>query len=164
MENHRARRRSEQHPRAFGNEPGQGGKALDPDVELVVDLTAEEREVILDALVQWGGPARTELVIAMGFVDLEDFRTHCQRLMLLVRDGRPVRPWDWKRVLVSTEICFVSDYFGAGWDWETVTGLDDQSTLLATREIQDKVIGIAKGHASAVPRCSAEVEAGEGSV
>jgi hypothetical protein len=118
VENRRAQRRSEQHLIGSRVDDDQPSKSLDPDVEIAIDLAKDERDVILSGLMEWGGSARPteELVIAMGFASLEDFDVQCARLMVLVRDGRPLRPWDWRRVLISTEVCFISDLFGAGWD------------------------------------------------
>lgn len=46
-------------------------------------------------------------------------------------------------MLISTEICFASDYYGAGWEWEALTGLDNYASLRTLRDLQEKLIRIA---------------------
>ena len=98
--------------------------AGDLSVALAVELTEAERAMILAALGEWSGGARMshDLAIAIGFAGLDDFDDQLDRLIDAVCDAQPLIVLDWKRVPLATEICFVSDYFGAGWDWETLTG------------------------------------------
>ena len=117
----------------------------DPDAVLEIELTADERAMILAALIEWDASAHPtpELAVAMGFTDLEDLGVQGERLIDAVQHGRPLIAFDWKRVLICTEIAFGSDYFGAGAEWETVTGEEDWISLRVLRGLQDKLIGIA---------------------
>ena len=109
-----------------------------------LELTPDERGLLISGLVEWDGSARpTEpLVQAMGFADLEDFATQRVRLARALRDQQPLTPADWQRVLIATEIAFASEYFGVGTDWEACTGYDDEDSLGVLREIQGKIIAI----------------------
>jgi len=126
-------------------EPSVDGSG-DPSVAVAVELTEAERAMILAALGEWSGEARVshDLAIAIGFAGVDEVDEQLDRLIDAVCDAQPLIALDWKRVLLATEICFGSDYFGAGWDWETLTGLDDYASLLALRDIQDKLIAIAR--------------------
>ena len=117
----------------------------DPDAVLDVELTEAERHLILTGLSEWGGAAAPtdELAIAMGFADVEDLMTESKRLIDAVVHLQALTPDDWKRLLITTEIAFASDYFGVGCEWETVGGDGDWASLLALRGLQDKLIGIA---------------------
>ena len=88
------------------------------------DLSADEREFLREGLSQWGGPAgcTEELAVAMGFESARDLLSETKRLVVAVSTGTPMSGRDWARTLVSTEIDFASDVFGAGVEWETVTG------------------------------------------
>jgi hypothetical protein len=46
---------------------------------------------------------------------------------------------DWVRVVLATEIVFISDVIGSGHDWRHTTGLQDDETLRLLRSIQRKV-------------------------
>lgn len=117
---------------------------IDPDAPLHIELTDDERDMILAALAEWGGAARPTHVLAraVGFSDLEAFDAGRDRLRDALQDAQPLAPVDWKRLLISTEICYASDYYGAGWEWEVVTGLDTYASLRTLRDLQDKLIGI----------------------
>ena len=117
----------------------------DPDAVLEVELTADERAMILAGLIEWGASAHPtpELAVAMGFIGLDDLGVQGERLIDAVQHGRPLIAFDWKRVLICTEIAFGSDYFGAGAEWETVTGEEDWTSLRVLRGLQDKLTGIA---------------------
>ena len=106
-----------------------------------VGLVAAERDLLVTGLREWGGPARCtpELAVGMGFKDLEDFETSLDRLAnCLIRD-EPLLREDWTRVVLATEIAFVSDILGAGCDWETTTGFSDELSISLLRQIQRKV-------------------------
>lgn len=111
-----------------------------------VDLTSDERSLITSALAQWGGPAQPtqELLVAMGFQDEEDFASWRNRVLHTLLNEQALSPFDWRRVLITTEIGYASDYFGIGWEWETCTGIDDEAAIQVLRDIQLKLIGIAK--------------------
>jgi hypothetical protein len=146
MENRRARRRSEQHMRDDRIAVERRRLARDPDAKIRVELTEAERSFIATALAEWGGVANPteELAVLMGFAGSEELYEQSGRLIPAIMAGEPLTARDWKRVLLSTEISFGSDYFGVGWEWETVSdGQDDQAGVLTLREIQDKLIWIA---------------------
>ncbi|KQO64285.1 hypothetical protein [Curtobacterium sp. Leaf261] len=120
------------------------------DSDLVhVELTNSERRVLLQGLFQWGGPAslKDPLAIAMGFASKADFFAVAKELQARLEQEAPLRRIDWKRVLLATEIVFMSDVVGAGYEWETVTGLGDDETLRTLRSLQVRLL-----KAYAVPR------------
>ena len=123
------------------------------DSDLVhVELTDFERRVLQQGLFQWGGPAALKdlMAMAMGFASKDDFFAVARGLATRLEQKAPLRRIDWERVLLATEIVFVSDVVGAGYEWETVTGLDDDETLRTLRSLQVRLI-----NAYAVPRWSA---------
>jgi hypothetical protein len=97
-----------------------------------------------DGLEQWGGPARPEPESASmaDFDDVEEMRAATTRLhqSLVARDALSRR--DWWRILVLTELIFGSDTFGAGVEWETVTGRDEIADLALLREVQRKLVRV----------------------
>ena len=107
------------------------------------DLTSDERSLLRTALLQWGGPARPtdNLAVALGFKDVADFRSERHRLADLLASGGELSSFDATRVLAAAEVVFASDVFGAGVDWETVTGMSDAETIKALRGIQRKLVG-----------------------
>lgn len=119
---------------------------MDLTAPVDVALTDSERSMILQALAQWAGPTMMshDLAVTIGFADLDDFDDQLDRLTDAVRDRQALIPLDWKRLLLTTEICFASDYFGAGAEWETLTGLDDHTSLHTLRSIQHKLIQTAR--------------------
>ncbi|RKE17079.1 hypothetical protein [Streptomyces sp. TLI_171] len=104
-------------------------------------LEPPEIALLRRALGEWIGPARCsdELAFAMGFTDAEDLRTRRQQLDSALADDLPLSSADWARVLVASEIVFVSDLFGSGYEWRTTTGLDDETTIRTLRSIQRKL-------------------------
>lgn len=120
-------------------------RQADSDI-VTVDLTANERELLAQGLLQWGGPAATTdaLAVAMGFADVRDLCTESQRIGGAIRRGTPVMASDLRRPLVATEIAFSSDVFGAGVEWETVTGLTDQATISLLRTLQRKLVAVGR--------------------
>lgn len=97
--------------------------------------------MLIGGLRQWGGPAQgTEpMAIAMGWGGVADLHHQRRRLCDALAEGRPLTIWDWTRVLLTTEIVFVSDIVGAGTEWQAVTGLDDDRTLEVLRDLQVKL-------------------------
>jgi hypothetical protein len=112
---------------------------------VTADLTAEERALLVQGLFQWGGPAAPTdaLAVAMGFADVRDLLTEATRIAGAIEQGTAVTASDLRRALVETEIVFSSDVFGAGAEWETVTGLTDQTTISLLRSLQRKLIALA---------------------
>jgi hypothetical protein len=118
---------------------------VNSDEPINVDLTPAEQDLLVQGLVQWGGPASPTdaLARAIGFQGSADL---CQGEGRSLRDalrlGTPLTPRDWRRTLLATEIVFASDVVGAGTDWPITTGLSDQETITALRTTQKKI-----GHA-----------------
>jgi hypothetical protein len=115
---------------------------------LTVELTEQERYVLVRGLAEWGGPAHStdSLAVAMGFGSAEDLLTEGRRLRDFIRSGQPLSRRDWRRTLAATEIAFASDVFGSGWDWSITTGLSDEETIRLLRSLQRKIARSAKIH------------------
>ncbi|MFD7442908.1 hypothetical protein [Streptomyces sp. NPDC059909] len=106
------------------------------------ELLAEDEIALLRrALLEWGGPARCsdQLAVGMGFASMQDLLDQCRRLRAALADDVALAPVDWARTLLATEIVFVSDLAGTGFEWRTTTGLDDERTIRTLRSIQRKL-------------------------
>jgi hypothetical protein len=114
------------------------------DDVVTVDLPDEQRELMIRALLEWGGPSRpTDLIArAMGFASAEALHLEGARLRAALREGKPMSKRDWARALVATEIVFASSYYGAGCDWAIVTGWSDDRTLSMLRSLQRTLGGL----------------------
>jgi hypothetical protein len=122
-------------------------RVIDPDEPLrPVDLglSRDELSFITDGLGQWGGPAQPQSQSAAiaGFEDVDDMGRATERLRRSLRTGEPLTRRDWRRVVVLTELIFGSDTFGAGVEWETVTGRDEIADLALLREVQRKLVAV----------------------
>lgn len=108
-----------------------------------IQLTEDERELLVAGVGQWGGPARptNELAVALGFADVSDFYAETRRLAQALGERTDLSSGDAVRALVATEIVFASDVLGAGVEWETVTGLSDEETISILRRLQRKLVG-----------------------
>ncbi len=108
---------------------------------LDVPLDDDERKVLRSGLLEWGGPARCThaMALAMGFAGVDDLFSESDRLRALLRDRSPMSQRDWVRVLLATEIVFISDVIGSGHDWSITTGFRDDETLRLLRSLQRKV-------------------------
>lgn len=120
----------------------------DPDALLrPVDLglTQDERRFIIDGLAQWGGPARArhEPAVLAGFTNAEEMDSGTERFQRALESEEPLSREDWRRVVVLTEVIFGSDTFGAGVEWETVTGRDEVTDLRLLREVQRKLVAVS---------------------
>jgi hypothetical protein len=60
---------------------------------------------------------------------------------VLHSDGHLARR-EWRSTLVAAELVFGSDTYGAGVEWEIVTGADDAESLNVLRELQRKLVGV----------------------
>jgi hypothetical protein len=111
-----------------------------------VDLSAAERDLLAQGLDHWGGPARATDALArvMGFENVEDLYREGDRVARELRRGGNLSGADLARALIATEFVFASDYYGAGWDWENVSGLSDEETIKRLREVQGKLVGVAR--------------------
>jgi hypothetical protein len=91
--------------------------------ELVtVDLTDDERELMVLALNEYFGAAKngwSPLVLILGLSIRDEFRALVRRLMGAIEGGAPLSDLDWARALLLAEICWASDLLGAGIDFAT---------------------------------------------
>lgn len=113
------------------------------------DLLAEDEiDFLRRALLEWGGPARCsdELAVGMGFSGLQDLLSQCRRLRAALLEGTPLAPADWARIMLATEIVFVSDLAGTGFEWSTVTGISDETAIRTLRRIQRKLGKIVRSY------------------
>ncbi|UJP11521.1 hypothetical protein L2X99_08545 [Microbacterium sp. KUDC0406] len=101
-------------------------------------LNREQRDFLALGLGQWGGPARINDLVArvIGYDDAGAFCADHDRLRGALRSEEPLDARDTLRALIAVELVFVDDLFGAGVDWETVTGLSDAETAAMLRAIQ----------------------------
>ncbi len=106
-----------------------------------VDLSAEQRLVLRQGVLMWGGPASMtdEIARAIWFSDRDDFYAQRDRLLAAIEEEAPLTPRDWHRVLAATEFGFISWVLGAGGDWQIVSGIDDHDVLTQIRSIQQKL-------------------------
>ena len=134
---------------------------VDPDETLRpvdVGLTEAERDFVTRGLCEWGGPARAaqESAILAGFADAEEMYAGTQRLRRALERQEPLSRRDWRRAAILTELIFASDFYGAGVEWEIVTGRDEVADLRLLRELQRKLIGVCPPpHDAAPPRAVA---------
>lgn len=118
---------------------------LEPDEVVNVPLAEEERELLAEALHQWGGPTRPTDAVArvIGFNDVETMHSEGRRIRQLLREGGSLTKLDWQRALVALEIVWASNFYGAANDWEGVTvGWPDERTLPTLRSIQRQLAGL----------------------
>lgn len=111
-----------------------------------VELSADERALLAEGLGHWGGPADAtdDLARVMGFADVESLYRDGARIAADLRGGAAMSAADWARALIATEFVFASDYYGAGCEWPTVSGLGDEETIKRLRGVQRKLIGVAR--------------------
>ncbi|MDA0184819.1 hypothetical protein OJ997_31240 [Solirubrobacter phytolaccae] len=112
---------------------------------LEVDLTDEERTLLVSGLNEWGGSARPTPDVAklMGFGGVEALLREGGVIARKVKAREPLSAADWRRALFATEIVFVSDLVGSGVDWATTTGLTDEQSIRLLRDVQRKLVGLA---------------------
>jgi hypothetical protein len=119
-------------------------------------LSDEERALLRAGLGQWGGPTycTEELAVAMGFASVDHLYRQAERIAAGIKAGDPQSRTDWTRALIATEFVFVSNVFGAGWDWSTVTGFTDAGSLRILRQLQVKLVtaGVVGTVFGTVPR------------
>lgn len=110
-------------------------------------LTQGEIAFLSRALAEWGGPAHANdaLARAMGFVDAASMRPRQRELDRALLADSPLVSADWARILVSSEVVFVSDLYGSGTEWRTTTGWDDKDTIQLLRGIQRKLGPVLRG-------------------
>lgn len=107
-------------------------------------LTGKEVELLREALMEWSGPARCtdEFAVAMGFSGAVDLPGDCRRIRSALLAGDALESIDWAKALLATEIAFVSDVIGSGYEWSTTTGWSDELTIKVLRAVQRKLVRI----------------------
>jgi hypothetical protein len=115
-----------------------------PEERVSVDLPDDQRELVIRALIEWGGPTRPtdRIARAMGFADREAIHREGDRLRAALTTREPMTKRDWARALVATEVVFASAYYGAAGDWEAVTGWSDGESLVVLRALQRTLAGL----------------------
>ncbi len=118
------------------------GEAL-PGV--AVDLTPEERRLLIAGIGDWGGPTSCTDSVAqlMGFADVEGLYRDGRGLRERLKFEEPLTARDWGRALLATELCFASS-FGSTIDWEITTGIRDAEAIALLRSLQHKLGGMVK--------------------
>ena len=107
-----------------------------------VELNSQEIQLLQAGLAEWGGPAHmtADLAVALGFQGVDDFHAEARRISATIGRSLPMRPADWKRALLATEIAFASDVFGSGVEWSTTVGISDETTIRLLRQLQRKLV------------------------
>ncbi len=82
--------------------------AGDAQPEVAVDLTPEERRLLIAGIGDWGGPTRCSDALAqlMGFSDVEGLYRDGRGLRERLSFEEPLTARDWGRSLLATELCF----------------------------------------------------------
>jgi hypothetical protein len=113
---------------------------------VAIQLSGDERALLVCGLGEWGGPTRPTdaLARAMGSEDVAGLLADTKRVAVQLEAGEPLSAADWARALIATEIAFASDYYGSGWDWSSTTGLGDEETIRQLRQVQRKLISVAR--------------------
>jgi len=106
-----------------------------------IDLSPEERDLLRQGLLEWGGPARCseEMAIAIGFRSVAELLEESVKIADILLTATSMRELDWRRVLLATEIVFVSNVVGSGIDWVNTTGMSDEETIAILRSVQRKI-------------------------
>jgi len=119
------------------------GRHLRPGDMLAVSLSDQEALVLRCGLGEWSGPGSCteEMAQALGFSGTDELWNEGERLMDLLQEGAAMRRVDWLRVVLSTEVVFMSAMMGSGLDWCITTGLSDFETMVLLRGIQAKLVG-----------------------
>lgn len=77
---------------------------------------------------------------AMGFRNVSDLFEQGKRIADGIAAGEPESRADWPRAFLATEIVFISNVVGSGWDWAITAGFADGSTLKTLRTLQRKIV------------------------
>jgi hypothetical protein len=114
----------------------------EPPVKTVsLELTEDERRMLVYGLRDWGGPAHgtDSLAVAVGFASLDHLQEDGGRIADAIAAGRALPVRDWTRAMVATEIVFVSDVLGTGSEWTVINGGTDAYWIDVLRSLQRKV-------------------------
>lgn len=122
-------------------------RAVDPEEMLRpvdVGLSREELKFLIDGLAEWGGvaSARTESASLAGYDSAATMDRGAKAIHRTLAAQDRLSRRDWQRAVVLTELMFGSDTFGAGVEWETVTGRDEMADLRLLREVQRKLVAV----------------------
>ena len=112
--------------------------------ELVhIDLTDDERVLLVQGLNEYGGPGRGAPLLTplVGLSTAGEFDQLRYRLMTAIEHGGALSDLDWARALVLTEISWASDLLGSGIDFST--SMRDEKAIVVLRGLQRK---ISSGH------------------
>ncbi len=115
----------------------------DPDEEFNIELTADEAEMLAQGPYTWDGPGypTDNLARAMGFRNVADLHSIGFEIGDRIRAREILTRRDWTRAIMALEISFGSDA-GAGWEWQTVTGFEDEYSIKVVRGLQAKLVGV----------------------
>lgn len=110
-------------------------------VPLAIDLTDDQRTLLVYGLLDWNGPAEptTSIAIALGFDDVDHLRSTGETIARAITDGQPLSERDWTRALAAAEVIFTSDLLGTGDEWTAIHGGTDAQWLTALRQLQAKL-------------------------
>jgi hypothetical protein len=110
------------------------------EAELVaINLTNEERELIVLALNEYGGTAQHTyrlLCPVLGQSNLDEWAHLVNRLKEAVRNKKPLSDLDWARTMFLTDICFGSTLVGSGLRFGRAA---DEYWFEILRSLQEKV-------------------------
>lgn len=111
-------------------------------------LAEVEIGLLQRALLEWGGPARCgdEMAVALGFSGFTDLLGRSDELRALMAEDAPIPGADWARILLASEIVFISDLSGSGVDWSVTTGLTDEATVVMFRSVQRKLAPVVRAY------------------
>lgn len=114
-----------------------------PDNEVVTPELAEAEVIFLRCAIGeiWGGPAHMthEVAALLGYKGKAAFYQDQERLVHCVDGALPASRGDWRRLLLAAELAFASYDLGGAWDWQTVTGINDEASILVLRALQSKL-------------------------
>ncbi len=113
----------------------------DPSEKIDFPLNDHERDFVVSALRQWGGPARCtdELANAIGFASHAALVHECESLIEAFSCGSQISRRDLVKSILAVEISFASSFMGSGLDWSIVTGISDEEGIRCLRLLQRRV-------------------------
>ena len=105
-----------------------------------VDLSEDERELLVSGLNEYLGPAKGAAVLAplVGAGNRQEFFQLLNRLMSAIETAQPLSELDWTRALMLTEISWASDILGAASEIQTT--IRDDKALPLLRSLQRKLV------------------------
>lgn len=106
-----------------------------------LDLTAAERRLLRQGLMQWGGPTVGEEMVTrlLGLPNVPALYACARDLAQRLDLDEPLDADDRRTALLLTELCFISDVAGAGTDRNARLSDDDaedETTLQCLRQLQ----------------------------